>query len=89
MNSGRKVMIIRLTFATILPLQLDGNEAIPFILSATVCSPFICCNLERIDLMPHSTRTSSTNIDCCKATLIDAELASRTLNETAAKQVNA
>lgn len=32
--------------------------------------------------MPRPTRACFTNIDCCKATLIDAELGNRILNET-------
>lgn len=39
--------------------------------------------------MPRPTRTRLTDMDCCKASLIDAECCSRILNEKAMKQVNA
>lgn len=39
--------------------------------------------------MPCPTRTRFTDMDCCKASLIDAEHCSRVLNESAVKQVDA
>lgn len=69
-------------------LQLEVSEAIPYILAAVVYFALICCNLEGIDLMPRPTRARFTDMDCCKASLIDAECCCRILNENVMKQVN-
>lgn len=84
-----KKMLIKLTVLCSLLLQLEVTEAIPYISAAVVYFPLICCNLEGIDLMPRPTRTRFTDMDCCKASLIDAEHCSRILNERAMKQVDA
>lgn len=60
-----------------------------FISAADVYFPLICFNLEGIDLMPRPTRTHFTDMDCFKASLIDAECCSRILNEKAMKQLKA
>lgn len=70
-------------------LQLQVTGAIPYVLAAVVYFPLICCNLEDIDLMPCPTRTRFTDMDCCKASLIDAEHCRRVLSESAVKQVDA
>lgn len=62
-----------------------GSESIPFVLASDVYFPLICCNLEVIDLMPGPTRACFTHMDCCMASLIDAESqqnAERGSNET-------
>ena len=82
-------MLIKLTVLSSLLLQLEVSEAIPYISAAVVYFTLICCNLEGIDLMPHSTRTRFSDMDCWKASLIDAEHCSRILNEKAMKPVNA
>lgn len=84
-----ELTLIKVTILSGLLLQLEVSEAIPYISAAVVYFPLICCNLEGIDLMPRPTRTRFTDMDCCKASLIDAERCSRILNEKAMKQVNA
>lgn len=84
-----ELTLIKVTILSGLLLQLEVSEAIPYISADVVYFPLICCNLEGIDLMPRPTRTRFTDMDCCKASLIDAERCSRILNEKAMKQVNA
>ncbi len=86
---SKELTLIKLTVFSSLLLQLEVSEAIPHTSAAVVYFPLICCNLEGIDLMPRLTRTRFTDMDCCKAGLIDAERCSSILNEKAMKQVTA